>query len=185
MRAYWFDNLPGDQREPHDSGRDVDPEYLSKLGILHYELPDDIESVNKIANVCETGSSVLSGVFPLYPHHLYCARKRPDFRGSTMHLPPPLFFPKVEANYTGHDKLDVHTAHQGWPGFSPPSTCRLDGIDVRDVSSSCLCLSNPVGCDSISLPPAGALAESNSSPTLILPSPTTHFEAQRRAHGIP
>ena len=49
MRAYWFDNLPGDQREPHDSGRDVDPAYLSKLGILHYELPDDIDAVNKIA----------------------------------------------------------------------------------------------------------------------------------------
>lgn len=49
MRAYWFDNLPGDQREPHDSGRDVDPEYLSKLGILHYELPDDMDTVNKIA----------------------------------------------------------------------------------------------------------------------------------------
>jgi len=49
MRAYWFDNLPGDQREPHDSGRDVDPDYLTNLGIVHYELPDNLEAVNKIA----------------------------------------------------------------------------------------------------------------------------------------
>jgi len=49
MKAYWYDNLPGDQREPHDSGRTVDPDYLSKLGIHHYEFPDDLESVNRIA----------------------------------------------------------------------------------------------------------------------------------------
>ncbi|MBE7181854.1 MAG: hypothetical protein INR71_11725, partial [Terriglobus roseus] len=37
----------GDQREPHDSGRDVDPEYLSKLGILHFNYPDvaDVDAV--------------------------------------------------------------------------------------------------------------------------------------------
>jgi 1,2-dihydroxy-3-keto-5-methylthiopentene dioxygenase len=50
MKAYWFDNQPGDQREPHNSGRDVDPAYLSSLGILHYELPDDLASVDKIAS---------------------------------------------------------------------------------------------------------------------------------------
>lgn len=33
---------------PHDSGRDVDPVYLSKLGILHYNFPD-VASVNAIA----------------------------------------------------------------------------------------------------------------------------------------
>ncbi|KAF2720591.1 1,2-dihydroxy-3-keto-5-methylthiopentene dioxygenase [Polychaeton citri CBS 116435] len=49
MKAYWFDNLPGDQREPHDSGRPVDPAYLSSLGIVHYELPDDLDAVNKLA----------------------------------------------------------------------------------------------------------------------------------------
>ncbi|KAM0714288.1 hypothetical protein Q7P37_010075 [Cladosporium fusiforme] len=49
MKAYWFDNLPGDQRLPHDSGRPVDPEYLTALGIAHYYFPDDLESVNKIA----------------------------------------------------------------------------------------------------------------------------------------
>jgi 1,2-dihydroxy-3-keto-5-methylthiopentene dioxygenase len=38
----------GDQREPHDSGREVDPEYLSKLGILHFNYPN-LEDVNKIA----------------------------------------------------------------------------------------------------------------------------------------
>lgn len=49
MKAYWYDNLPGDQRLPHDSGRTVDPTYLTNLGILHYELPNDLETVNKIA----------------------------------------------------------------------------------------------------------------------------------------
>lgn len=33
-------HLQGDQREPHDSGRDVSSEYLSKLGILHFNYPD-------------------------------------------------------------------------------------------------------------------------------------------------
>lgn len=48
MRAYWFDNLPGDQREPHDSGREATSQDLSKLGILHYNC-SDVEDVNNIA----------------------------------------------------------------------------------------------------------------------------------------
>jgi len=48
MRAYCFDNKPGDQREAHDSGRDVPEEYLSKLGILHFNYPS-LEDVNKLA----------------------------------------------------------------------------------------------------------------------------------------
>jgi 1,2-dihydroxy-3-keto-5-methylthiopentene dioxygenase len=39
----------GDQREPHDSGREVSPEYLSKLGILHFHYPD-LEDVNALAS---------------------------------------------------------------------------------------------------------------------------------------
>ncbi|KAK4501485.1 hypothetical protein PRZ48_007294 [Zasmidium cellare] len=50
MKAYWFDNLPGDQRLAHDSGRTVSPDYLSKLGILHYHYPNDLDSVNSIAS---------------------------------------------------------------------------------------------------------------------------------------
>jgi 1,2-dihydroxy-3-keto-5-methylthiopentene dioxygenase len=38
----------GDQREPHDSGREVSPEYLSKLGILHFHYPN-LEDVNALA----------------------------------------------------------------------------------------------------------------------------------------
>jgi len=49
MRAYWFDNQPGDQREPHDSGKDVDPAYLSKLGILHFNYPN-VDDVNSLAS---------------------------------------------------------------------------------------------------------------------------------------
>ena len=49
MKAYWFDNLPGDQREAHDSGRTVEAAYLEQLGIKYYELPDDLDAVNAIA----------------------------------------------------------------------------------------------------------------------------------------
>ncbi|KAI7263310.1 1,2-dihydroxy-3-keto-5-methylthiopentene [Hortaea werneckii] len=55
MRAYWYDNMPGDQRLPHDSGRAVDPTYLTSLGISHYEFPSDastgdLQNVNRIAS---------------------------------------------------------------------------------------------------------------------------------------
>ena len=68
MRAFWFDNkdvgvnssrlitllrlsnLPpqGDQRLPHDSGRSVDPNYLSKLGVLYYHILGE-QDVDKLA----------------------------------------------------------------------------------------------------------------------------------------
>ncbi|KAJ5715149.1 uncharacterized protein N7483_012330 [Penicillium malachiteum] len=48
MRAYWYDNIPGDQREPHDSGRDVSEETLAKVGVLYKHCPT-IEHVDKIA----------------------------------------------------------------------------------------------------------------------------------------
>lgn len=65
MRAYWYDNKPvspttipfpstsnspiqGDQREPHDSSRDVSTSDLSKLGVLYYHMPD-ISSVDALA----------------------------------------------------------------------------------------------------------------------------------------
>ncbi|KAI9456043.1 1,2-dihydroxy-3-keto-5-methylthiopentene dioxygenase [Lactarius psammicola] len=41
MRAYYFDNLPGDQRLQHDSGRPIDPEHLRKLGVLYWTIPLD------------------------------------------------------------------------------------------------------------------------------------------------
>ncbi|ROT40150.1 ARD-domain-containing protein [Sodiomyces alkalinus F11] len=40
MRAYWFDNLPGDQRMPHDSGRAIDTKRLEQLGVIYYNIPD-------------------------------------------------------------------------------------------------------------------------------------------------
>ncbi|KAI9718937.1 MAG: 1,2-dihydroxy-3-keto-5-methylthiopentene dioxygenase [Candelaria pacifica] len=49
MKAYWFDNLPGDQREDHDSGRAVDPNYLSNLGVLYYHYPS-LSSVDDLAS---------------------------------------------------------------------------------------------------------------------------------------
>ena len=41
MRAYYFDNQPGDQRLPHETERPVDNANLRKLGILHWTIPLD------------------------------------------------------------------------------------------------------------------------------------------------
>ncbi|KAK3637121.1 1,2-dihydroxy-3-keto-5-methylthiopentene dioxygenase [Elasticomyces elasticus] len=50
MKAYYYDNVPGDQRLPHDSGNTLSEETLTSLGIHHYYFPDDLESVDRIAN---------------------------------------------------------------------------------------------------------------------------------------
>jgi 1,2-dihydroxy-3-keto-5-methylthiopentene dioxygenase len=39
MRAYYFDNLPGDQRLPHESERSVDIAELRKIGVLYWTVP--------------------------------------------------------------------------------------------------------------------------------------------------
>jgi 1,2-dihydroxy-3-keto-5-methylthiopentene dioxygenase len=41
MRAYYFDNLPGDQRLPHDyiPSRPASEEVLSKLGVKTWHIP--------------------------------------------------------------------------------------------------------------------------------------------------
>jgi 1,2-dihydroxy-3-keto-5-methylthiopentene dioxygenase len=41
MRAYYLDNLPGDQRLQHDSGRSTDSDHLHELGVLHWTIPLD------------------------------------------------------------------------------------------------------------------------------------------------
>ena len=48
MRAYWYDNLPGDQRLAHDSGRPVPTDHLSSLGV-HYHHISDLPALNTIA----------------------------------------------------------------------------------------------------------------------------------------
>ncbi|MCJ1368010.1 1,2-dihydroxy-3-keto-5-methylthiopentene dioxygenase [Acarospora aff. strigata] len=48
MKAYWYDNKPGDQREDHDSGRSVDTSYLTQLGVLYHHCPS-VASVDTIA----------------------------------------------------------------------------------------------------------------------------------------
>jgi len=49
MRAYWYDNVEGvDQRELHDSGREVPSSYLAKLGILYYRF-SDVADVDNLA----------------------------------------------------------------------------------------------------------------------------------------
>lgn len=39
MRAFYFDNIPGDQRLPHDSGTPVDDKVLDSIGVLHWRIP--------------------------------------------------------------------------------------------------------------------------------------------------
>ncbi|KAI9451488.1 1,2-dihydroxy-3-keto-5-methylthiopentene dioxygenase [Russula earlei] len=41
MRAYYFDNIAGDQRLPHDSGRYTDHAHLRSLGVLHWNVSLD------------------------------------------------------------------------------------------------------------------------------------------------
>jgi len=48
MRAYWYDNEEGDQREPHDSGREVSPEYLSELGVFYHHITSE-SAVDQLA----------------------------------------------------------------------------------------------------------------------------------------
>ncbi|ATY59449.1 1,2-dihydroxy-3-keto-5-methylthiopentene dioxygenase [Cordyceps militaris] len=48
MRAYIYDNLPGDQRLAHDSGKVIDADALRKLGVLYYRITD-IDGVNDLA----------------------------------------------------------------------------------------------------------------------------------------
>ncbi|OAX37929.1 Acireductone dioxygenase [Rhizopogon vinicolor AM-OR11-026] len=43
MRAYYFDNLEGDQRLPHDSGVEVSDDILRSIGVLHRHIPIDAE----------------------------------------------------------------------------------------------------------------------------------------------
>ncbi|KAI1322821.1 ARD/ARD' family-domain-containing protein [Xylariaceae sp. FL0255] len=48
MRAYWYDNLAGDQRLPHDSGKSVPEADLAKIGVLYYRCPS-LSSVDTLA----------------------------------------------------------------------------------------------------------------------------------------
>ncbi|GAA5971856.1 hypothetical protein JCM8115_001409 [Rhodotorula mucilaginosa] len=48
MRAYYFDDKPGDQRAPHDSGEEVSLQELERLGVKAFP-GIDLEGVEKIA----------------------------------------------------------------------------------------------------------------------------------------
>lgn len=51
MRAYYFDNIPGDQRLAHDSGKDASESTLRSLGVLHWSIPVENweEQINEVA----------------------------------------------------------------------------------------------------------------------------------------
>jgi len=48
MRAYWYDNKPGDQRLPHDSSNPVTTSHLTNLGVLYHHMPG-LTSVDSLA----------------------------------------------------------------------------------------------------------------------------------------
>ncbi|KAI0166397.1 Acireductone dioxygenase ARD family [Xylariaceae sp. FL1272] len=48
MRAYWYDNVAGDQRLPHNSGKDVDQAELERIGVLYYRI-SEMEGVDALA----------------------------------------------------------------------------------------------------------------------------------------
>ncbi|KAL0931598.1 ard ard family [Colletotrichum truncatum] len=49
MKAYWYDNLAGDQRLAHDSGKEVTVDQLETLGVYYYQIPD-MDGVNQLAS---------------------------------------------------------------------------------------------------------------------------------------
>ncbi|KZV92528.1 Acireductone dioxygenase, partial [Exidia glandulosa HHB12029] len=86
MRAYYFDNVPGDQRLLHDSGRGVTEEQLKQIGVLYWHLPStDDSATDDIArereyknrdtiNVSKAGlgdlyESKIKGFFEEHLHH--------------------------------------------------------------------------------------------------------------------
>ncbi|KAH7104522.1 1,2-dihydroxy-3-keto-5-methylthiopentene dioxygenase [Auriculariales sp. MPI-PUGE-AT-0066] len=84
MRAYYFDNVEGDQRLAHDSGREVTAEQLQKIGVLYW-YHDNLDGVNEIArqreyknrdeiNVTKAGlgdvyEAKIKGFFEEHLHH--------------------------------------------------------------------------------------------------------------------
>jgi len=53
VRAYYFDDLPGDQRLLHDSGIPVDDATLAAIDVLHWHIPvpstDDYPEIDTVA----------------------------------------------------------------------------------------------------------------------------------------
>lgn len=50
MRAYYFDNIPGDQRLPHDSNTPVDDAVLTSIGVLHWHIPVPVPTTDGQCN---------------------------------------------------------------------------------------------------------------------------------------
>ncbi|PKS11862.1 hypothetical protein jhhlp_001156 [Lomentospora prolificans] len=48
MRAYFYDNAPGDPRLAHDSGREIDEQTLENLGVKYYHIVN-LEGVDELA----------------------------------------------------------------------------------------------------------------------------------------
>ncbi|KUI64997.1 1,2-dihydroxy-3-keto-5-methylthiopentene dioxygenase [Cytospora mali] len=48
MKAYLYDNQPGDQRLPHDSGHPITTDALGKVGVLYHHMPS-VSDVDALA----------------------------------------------------------------------------------------------------------------------------------------
>jgi 1,2-dihydroxy-3-keto-5-methylthiopentene dioxygenase len=44
MKAYYFDDVPGDCRQPHDSGQEIPAGHLNELGVLYFHFPTVTDS---------------------------------------------------------------------------------------------------------------------------------------------
>jgi 1,2-dihydroxy-3-keto-5-methylthiopentene dioxygenase len=55
MRAYYYDNVPGDQRLHHDSGRPVEADRVHKLGLFLRNIPLDTSGgwEHEVDNIAE------------------------------------------------------------------------------------------------------------------------------------
>lgn len=51
MRAYYFDNISGDQRLLHDSGTPVDDAVLASIGVLHWHIPVPVPTTGEYPKV--------------------------------------------------------------------------------------------------------------------------------------
>jgi 1,2-dihydroxy-3-keto-5-methylthiopentene dioxygenase len=59
MRAYYFDDLPGDPRLPHDSGKPVEDSVLESIGVFLWNVPIHADGTypDVLARAAERGSN--------------------------------------------------------------------------------------------------------------------------------
>jgi 1,2-dihydroxy-3-keto-5-methylthiopentene dioxygenase len=100
MRAFYFDNIPGDQRLLHDSGNPVSDEVLKSTGVLHWHIPtsqqNQIDTVaeernyknrdtititkQSLGDLYETKLQSFYEEYALLLHHCVCLREQLEYQ---------------------------------------------------------------------------------------------------------